>query len=54
MVATVTGIAPLRSMLRDAMRRGIDAEFVVLHGASYADELPYHEELVALGGTTRG
>jgi ferredoxin-NADP reductase len=48
MVATVTGIAPLRSMLRDALHRGVDAEFVVLHGASYADELPYHDELEAL------
>src|SRR5690349_3935024 len=38
LVATVTGIAPLRSMLRDALARGTAeaAEFWVLHGASYA------------------
>jgi NAD(P)H-flavin reductase len=48
MVATVTGIAPLRSMLRDALHRGIDAEFIVLHGASHADELPYFDEMTAL------
>jgi ferredoxin-NADP reductase len=48
MVATVTGIAPLRSMLRQALHDGTNDRFVVLHGASYADELPYHDELVAL------
>jgi NAD(P)H-flavin reductase len=48
MVATVTGIAPLRSMLRDALHRGLDAEFIVLHGASHADELPYFAEMTAL------
>ncbi len=48
MVATVTGIAPLRSMLRDALHHGTNDEFIVLHGASHADELPYMEELTAL------
>lgn len=57
MVATVTGIAPLRSMLRDALsgasalaaRAGAEpGEFWVLHGASYADELPYADELAEL------
>jgi NAD(P)H-flavin reductase len=48
MVATVTGIAPLRSMLCDALHRGVGGEFVVLHGASYADELPYFDEMTAL------
>jgi len=48
MVATVTGIAPLRSMLRQALHDGTNDRFVILHGASYADELPYHDELVAL------
>ncbi|MGD8860389.1 MAG: FAD-binding oxidoreductase [Myxococcales bacterium] len=43
MVATVTGIAPLRSMLRAAPADA--GRFVVLHGASYADELPYLQEL---------
>lgn len=54
MLATVTGIAPLRSMLRDALQRqpasadGRTPQFWVLHGASYADELPYADELAAL------
>jgi len=47
MVATVTGVAPFVSMIRDARHRGDDAEFHVLHGASYADELGYRDELSA-------
>lgn len=47
-VATVTGIAPLRGMLRDALRRGVGTRFVVLHGASCAEELPYRAELEEL------
>jgi NAD(P)H-flavin reductase len=60
MVATVTGIAPLRSMLRDALQAGAgrggaaaESEFWVLHGASYADELPYADELAALAREDR-
>jgi NAD(P)H-flavin reductase len=48
MVATGTGIAPLRSMLRDALHRGTGDRFVILHGASHADGLPYRDELTAL------
>jgi ferredoxin-NADP reductase len=55
MVATVTGIAPLRSMLREALFGSSAAtpeaaapEFWLLHGASYQDELPYAGELAAL------
>lgn len=48
MVATVTGIAPLRSMLRDALAKPGTSEFWVLHGASHAHELPYAAELVEL------
>jgi ferredoxin-NADP reductase len=63
MVATVTGIAPLRSMLRSALlptgllptgplrepvTKSGAPQFWVLHGASYADELPYADELAAL------
>ena len=51
MVATVTGIAPLRSIVRDVLHRGIDAQFVVLHGASHADELPYFAELTELASS---
>ncbi len=46
MVATVTGISPFRSMLREVSLRGSwPGRFVVLHGASFADELPYRLEL---------
>lgn len=45
MVATVTGVAPFVSMIRDARHRGDDAAFHVLHGASHRDELGYAEEL---------
>jgi ferredoxin--NADP+ reductase len=49
MVATVTGIAPLRSMLRTALAApGATGEFWILHGASYKDELPYAAELTEL------
>lgn len=48
MVATVTGIAPLRSMVRDALHRGTTATFTILLGASHATELPFHDELTAL------
>jgi len=48
MVATVTGIAPLRSMVRDALHHGTSATFTVLLGASLAAELPFHDELQAL------
>ena len=52
MVATVTGIAPLRSMLRAALAQRpatgrVDAVWI-LHGASHADELPYAAELAEL------
>ncbi len=48
MVATGTGIAPFRSMIRDALHRGLSDSFLVLHGASYAGHLPYRDELTAL------
>jgi NAD(P)H-flavin reductase len=51
MVATVTGIAPLRSILRDALSKQGSSEFYILHGASYADELPYADELAELAGS---
>lgn len=48
-VATVTGIAPFVSILRDQARRGFPAgRFLVLHGASYADELGFSDEIAAL------
>jgi ferredoxin-NADP reductase len=50
MVATVTGIAPYVSMLRDHFNGpdGAEHRFVVLHGASHADEFGYAGELDAL------
>lgn len=48
MVATVTGIAPLISMIRDAIHRGSGDDFTVVVGASYQHELPFHAELEAL------
>jgi NAD(P)H-flavin reductase len=61
MVATVTGIAPLRSLLRDALhcaagpsgRSEPAHEFWILHGASHMSELPYADELAALGRDNR-
>lgn len=49
MVATVTGIAPFVSLLREHFRdaAGSDA-FHLLQGASYQDEFGYLEELAAL------
>jgi len=48
MFATVTGISPFRSMLREAAATGQWARFVVVQGASFAEELVYREELEAL------
>ena len=47
-VATGAGIAPLRSMLRDALHRGIGDRLIVAHGASFAGALPWRDELCAL------
>ena len=49
MVATVTGIAPYLSILRDYLHHGYDGNrFYVLMGASYADEFAYEQELADL------
>lgn len=48
MVATTTGIAPLRSMIRDALQRGSTASFTILHSAPNLDGLPYRDELTGL------
>jgi NAD(P)H-flavin reductase len=55
MVATVTGIAPFVSMLRDVFHRGERAfRFFVLQGASYRDEFAYREELERLAARHSG
>lgn len=47
MVATVTGIAPYMSMLRERLIRPADPNhFFVFFGASYHNELAYHQELM--------
>lgn len=49
MVATVTGIAPFRSMVRSALHHHhLPPQLFVLHGASYAAELVYREEFEEL------
>lgn len=48
MFATVTGISPFRSILREAAATGRWSRFVVVQGASFAEELVYREELEAL------
>ncbi|RYZ09843.1 MAG: hypothetical protein EOO73_02890 [Myxococcales bacterium] len=48
MLATATGIAPFRSMLRELSARRSSARVLLIHGSSYADRLPYAAELTAL------
>lgn len=48
MFATVTGISPFRSMLREAAATNVWSRFIVVHGASFADELVYRTELEEL------
>ena len=49
MVATVTGINPFVSILRDYVHKGTqDHHFHVMHGASYQNEHGYREELSAM------
>lgn len=46
MIATVTGINPFISMLRDQLQKGgTGHHFHLLHGASYQNEFGYREEL---------
>ena len=49
MLATVTGVAPFVSMIRQYLHEGRQGhKFYLLLGASYADELTYDEELAGL------
>ncbi len=46
MIATVTGVVPFVSIIRDYLHRGMSGHrFFVLHGASYYDEFAYYREL---------
>lgn len=49
MVATTTGVAPFRSMIRSALARRSRDRFVLVHAASYLEDLPYFAELKQLG-----
>ncbi len=51
LVATVTGIAPVRGLVLQALRDRVPSRLMVLHGASHADELPYADELAALAAS---
>ena len=49
MVATVTGVVPYVSFIRDYLHKGREGHhFYVLQGASYQDEFTYSEELERL------
>ena len=51
MLATVTGVAPFVSMIRQYLHDGRQGHrFYLLLGASYADELTYDDELSGLAG----
>ncbi len=55
MAATVTGVAPSMSMVRSYLNRGGEGhQFYILLGASYQDELTYHQELVGLAAKHPG
>lgn len=47
MVSTGTGIAPFVSMLREYRDRGKWSHFIIVHGARYAADLGYRDELQA-------
>jgi ferredoxin-NADP reductase len=52
MIATVTGINPFISMLRDYLHhRRSDHRFHILHGASYQGEFGYRDELASLAAS---
>jgi ferredoxin--NADP+ reductase len=49
LVATVTGIVPYMSYIRDYLRQGLEGHrFYVLQGASYTNEFVYDEEMHGL------
>jgi len=49
LIATVTGVNPFVSMVREAVHKGeAQQRFVLLHGASFASELGYGSELASI------
>lgn len=47
-VATGTGIAPFRGMIRQLLGMGVASRVALLMGSPYASDLLYHDELAAL------
>lgn len=47
-VATGTGIAPLRSMIQDLLRKGSQRKIALIFGVRFENAIPYHEEWLAL------
>ncbi|MCC6554846.1 MAG: FAD-dependent oxidoreductase [Polyangiaceae bacterium] len=54
LVATGTGVTPLRSMLHAAVRKGSKAPIWVLFGARFEQDILYREELTALASERPG
>lgn len=54
MVATVTGVAPFISMLRDVLPRAPDMRVILIHGARAEEDLAYRAELEALAARHPG
>lgn len=55
MLATVTGVNPFVSILRDAVHTGrSDLKAVLVHGASFGDEFGYRAELEAMAAAHPG
>ncbi|MGK2849789.1 MAG: FAD-binding oxidoreductase [Candidatus Limnocylindrales bacterium] len=50
-VSTGTGLAPFISMIRETKAQGQPRRTVILHGASYVDELGYRDELEGLSAS---
>ncbi|MEM1331214.1 MAG: hypothetical protein AAGG07_11695 [Planctomycetota bacterium] len=47
-IATGTGIAPFRGMVRELLARDIDSRIVLVMGSPYTSDLLYHDELRAM------
>jgi ferredoxin-NADP reductase len=54
MVATVTGVAPFISMLRDVLPRAPQTRVIVIHGARAEEDLVYRAELEDLAARHAG
>lgn len=50
-IATGTGIAPFRGMIRELIERGLRGRIALLMGSPYATDLLYHEEFSSLASS---